>query len=92
MAESRCPESRREKEARKTEIVMGYCNKRDLERLGEELRKRVTARRNWRLLIQNVVRQTFVEEKRRNGNHGQLTPDDRDAKKRRTTKCSLTLV
>ena len=55
--ESRRPEIGGEKEARKTEIVMGDCIKRDLERLGEELRKRATDRRNWRLLKENVVRE-----------------------------------
>ena len=33
--ESRCPEGGVEMEARKTEIAMGDCIKRDLERVGE---------------------------------------------------------
>ena len=50
-----------EKEARKTEIVVGI--KRDLERVGEEWRKRATYRKNWRLLIENVLKK-WEEEKR----------------------------
>ena len=41
----------------KTEIAMGDCIKRDLERVGEEWRKSATDRRNWRLLIVVVVRE-----------------------------------
>ena len=36
LGESRCPESGGEKEVRKTEIVMGDCIKRFVERVGEE--------------------------------------------------------
>ena len=39
-------------EERKTEIAKGGYIKSDLERLGEEWRKRATDRRNWRLLIE----------------------------------------
>ena len=35
LAESRCPESGGETEARKTEIATGVCIKSDLERVGE---------------------------------------------------------
>ena len=34
--ESRCPESGGELEAMKAEIAMGYCIKRDIERVAEE--------------------------------------------------------
>ena len=34
----------------------GNCRKRDIERVEEEWRKRATDRRNWRLLIENLVR------------------------------------
>ena len=37
--ESRCSESGGEMEARKTEIVMGYCIKTNLERVGKEWNK-----------------------------------------------------
>ena len=40
LAESRCTESGRELEARKTEIAMGNCIKNYLERVGEEWKKR----------------------------------------------------
>ena len=36
-----------EKEARKTGIAMEDCIKRELERVGEEGRKRATDRRSW---------------------------------------------
>ena len=48
----------------KAEIAMGDCIKRDLERVGEEWRTRATDRRNWRLLIENVVREELEVEKR----------------------------
>ena len=51
------------KEAKKTEITMWDCIKRDPERVGEESRKRATHRRNWRLLIENTVRERLEEEK-----------------------------
>ena len=53
----RCPESGEENEARKTEIATRDCIGRNLERVGEEWRKRAVDRRYWRLLIQNVVGQ-----------------------------------
>ena len=37
--------------------AVGDCIKRDIEIEGEESRKRTKARRNWRLLIENVVRE-----------------------------------
>jgi len=40
----------------KTEIAMGDCIKRYLER--EKWRERATDRRNWRLLIKNVLRKS----------------------------------
>ena len=45
------------------------------------MEKRATDRRIWRLLIKNTVRQKGEKEKRRNGNHSQLTPDDREEEK-----------
>ena len=45
-----------EKEARKTEIAMGDCINNDPERVRQEWRKRATDKRNWRLLIEPVVR------------------------------------
>ena len=36
LAESRCPESEREMDAKKTKIAMVDCIKNDLERVGEE--------------------------------------------------------
>ena len=90
--DSRCSESGGETEARKTDIAMGDCIKRDLERVGGEW-KHMIVRRNWRLLAENVVREKWEEEKRQwKWNHGQLTPDDSDAKKIITTKCNLALV
>ena len=47
-------------------------------------------RKNWRLLTENVVRAKW-EEETYNGNDGQLTPDDSDAKNTIPTKYSLTL-
>ena len=40
--ESRCLESGGQKKARKTDIAIGNCIKSDLEREGEEWRKRAT--------------------------------------------------
>ena len=47
----------RGKKARKTEIAMGYCVGRDLERVGAEWRTGAADRMNWRLLMENVVRE-----------------------------------
>ena len=57
LAEVRCPESGGGKKARKTEIAMGDCVGRDLERVGAEWRTGAADRRNWRLLMENVVRE-----------------------------------
>jgi len=47
-------------------------------------------RRNLRLLTLRKVRGRKNDNGK--GNHGQLTPNDSDAKKMITTKCSLTLI
>ena len=79
-------------EARKTEIAMRDCIKSDPERVWEEWEKLID-RMNWRLQRENEVREN---ERNNNDNgeriHGQVTPDDSDAKKIITTKCNLTLV
>ena len=51
--------------------------------VGEEWINRATKKRNWRLLIENVMTEKEEEENtdNGNGNHGQLTSDDKDAKK-----------
>jgi len=50
-------------------------------------------RRNWRLLTDYVVRESERKKKdNEKGNHGQLTPNDSDAKNIITTKCNFTLV
>ena len=70
----------------------GDCIKSDLERVGEECKTGID-RWNWRLLTENVEREKLEEEKYNGkGNHGQLTPDNSDAKKIITKKCNLTLV
>ena len=56
LAESRCPESGREMEARKSELARKDCDKTDLEKVGEE-REKYIDRRNWRLLKKNVIRE-----------------------------------
>jgi len=57
-------------------------------------RKRATYKRNWSLLIENMMTEKCEEERDNgNGSHGQLTLDDMDAKKTTTTtKCNLTEV
>ena len=51
------PRKWRGKEARKIDIAIGGWVKRDLEKVGEGWRTRATDRKNWRLLIENVVRE-----------------------------------
>ena len=57
------PRKWREREARKTEIAKNY--EKD--------------RRNWRLLIENVMKKS--ERKKDSGNHDKLILDNKDAKK-----------
>ena len=64
-----------EKEARKTEITMRDCIESDLERVGEDWRKRATDRR--RLIIENIAGWRKNNE---NGNHGQLIPHQSEEK------------
>ena len=55
--------------------------------------KKATDRMNWRLLIENAVRESERNKTDNgNGNHDQFNPVDRDAKKRTTTNCNLSLV
>ena len=75
-----------EKEAEEDRSCDGVCIRSDLERVGDEGKKeQQVGRMNWRLLLENVVREKERKKKHNgNGNHGQLTPDDGDAKKRTT--------
>ena len=60
---------RRRKRGRRMEKTLWV---RDVERVGEEWRKRATDRRNWRLVIKDVMR---GRKNNGNGSHGLLTPD-----------------
>ena len=47
----------------------GNCIKRDIERVGEERRKRATDRKNWRLLIETVMTKMRGRKKNNNKMH-----------------------
>ena len=51
------------------------CVKRDLERVGGEYRTTAKDRRSWRLVIEDVVRESEDKNRRKNdSNHGQPLP------------------
>ena len=74
------------KEAMKTDIAIGDCIKRDIENMGEEWKNEqhiqetedCWERKQW-------TKSKKMSKFKANKNHGQLTPDDRDAKKRTLT-------
>ena len=55
--EIRCPESRRKRRRGGPRLLWEDCIKRDLDRVAEERNARAKDRRNWRLLIDNTVRE-----------------------------------
>ena len=67
-----------------------YCIKSDLERVGEEWGNDRSKE------IGDGIQSTEKGERKKKDNgagiHGQLTPDDSNAKKIITTKCNLTLI